>query len=231
MRQFLILFFLVALSDSKAQSICNGSFPVDYIYYPNSTSTQTNTGTTHCSYLCGPNTTLIDTNSYGCRQFYVNANCTLTFKTPLCGVNSIIWVKNNGVINLVSGGPVNLEIYFEPLAVINNTASVSYFSGPCPSITFPAVSCATGISEYNENITTNIYPNPTSTTLFIDINNSTDKVFNLKIFNLYNQIYVDRNNWSQVEKEISVDNLPAGVYFLEITSGLHRQTKIITINR
>lgn len=231
MRQFLILFFLVALSDSKAQSICNGSFPVDYIYYPNSTSTQTNTGTTICSYLCGPNTTLIDTNSYGCRQFYVSAGCTLTFKTPLCGVNSIIWVKNNGVINLVSGGPVNLEIYFEPLAVINNTASVSYFSGPCPSITFPTVSCATGISEYNENITTKVYPNPAASKLFIVVNNSKDKIVSLKIFNLYNQIYVDRNNWSLAEKEIDIDNLPNGIYFLEIKSGSNRQTKKITIAR
>jgi len=75
----------------------------------------------------------------GCNYLYVNSGCTLFFKLN-CSNSSDSWVKNGGTLNVIPGIG-SLMVFYELLAVINNTSSVPTTSTLCPSITFPFVNC------------------------------------------------------------------------------------------
>ncbi|MDP1800899.1 MAG: T9SS type A sorting domain-containing protein [Bacteroidota bacterium] len=166
-------------------------------------------------YLCGPNTTVYDTVAIGCNYLYVNAGCTLFFKLN-CSNASSIWVKNNGILNVIPGiGSV--QVYYEPLAVINNTASSSTILSPCPSITLPTVICTqTGIKENNYSNDLEIYPNPASDKLNILFTSGAKEFIKAQIVNSIGQVVkeIDLNNKTQ----INIEDLPNGVYLLNLKS-------------
>ncbi len=157
LKKIFLLLFIIANFFTFGQ--CSPTWPITDIVYPYTTTTQTTLAGSRVTYLCGPSTIVYDTANFGCHHFYVNANCTLTFKPGACGAISVVYLKNNSTLNFVYGtGPV--EVDYEPLAAINNTAGVSYFPISCPSLTFQTVNCLTGINEKVVSQSLNFYPNP-----------------------------------------------------------------------
>ena len=81
---------------------------------------------------------------------------------------------------------------------------------------------ATGINNLNSNIY-NIYPNPTSNTINIDIDNSSD-ITSIEIYNAIGQRIHHTNNF---KKQIDISEFQSGVYFLSIETLKGRTTKQI----
>ena len=85
------------------------------------------------------------------------------------------------------------------------TNQVVNTKGSCPPIN-------TSVSAITNTHSIDIYPNPANTTLTIT---STDNITNVIISNIIGQtVYTNQFNSSQVQ--VSVANLPTGVYFIKI---------------
>jgi hypothetical protein len=81
---------------------------------------------------------------------------------------------------------------------------------------------AAGINNLNSNIY-NIYPNPTSNTINIDIDNSSD-ITSIEIYNAIGQRIYHTNNF---KNQIDISEFQSGVYFLSIETLRGRTTKQI----
>lgn len=75
-----------------------------------------------------------------------------------------------------------------------------------------------------------IYPNPTSSQVFIKYNNSST-YYQIKIYNITgNLLLVKSLNNSQLINQIDLDGLTKGIYFLEIADKKHSQTRKIVLH-
>ncbi|MCF6365682.1 MAG: T9SS type A sorting domain-containing protein [Bacteroidales bacterium] len=78
----------------------------------------------------------------------------------------------------------------------------------------------TYINDINDNF--RIYPNPNSGKFNIEKNDNT--AFNIEISDLYGKLIYFEENISENNKTINLLNVPAGIYFLKITSGKSKRT-------
>jgi hypothetical protein len=83
------------------------------------------------------------------------------------------------------------------------------------------VSSLTSLKKY-ENISINIYPNPTKDLLYLEVLNETN-FETLEIFNLQGQLI----RQEEVKTNIDVSNLPSGVYFLRLVGDRVYQQKFV----
>jgi hypothetical protein len=91
-------------------------------------------------------------------------------------------------------------------------------------IIFPC-SSFTNIEEIeNENI--RIYPNPANDFINIEINNNYDSNFNISIYNSLGIKVIETSN----ENTINIEDLPSGMYFINVTTENLNKTKKIIIN-
>lgn len=83
----------------------------------------------------------------------------------------------------------------------------------------------TGSTIANENLNARIYPNPATTTLTIEWNNSNETNHAYQIFDVNGRIVqmAAIKNENSNRLEINVSNLKTGVYFINITSGNRKQ--------
>jgi len=210
--------------------LCNPTYTATEIFYPNTTSTATNSG---FKYLCGPNTVVYDTLNTGCKYHYVNAGSTLIFKVdPSCMLTSRIWLKNNSTLNIQQGNEW-VSVVFEPLATIINTVGAMFGSNPCTSVTFPTVECS--VADINEAINKpnlfRIWPTPSSNKINIEFYSSADIFADISINNHLGQIVSSFNQFPVDNKEIPIDNLSNGSYFLNFQTKSGRQTQKLIILR
>ena len=91
-------------------------------------------------------------------------------------------------------------------------------------IIFPC-SSFTGIEEVeNENI--KIYPNPANDFINIEINDNHNGNFNISIYNSLGIKVMETSN----ENTINIEDLPSGMYFINVTTENLNKTKKIIIN-
>ena len=127
----------------------------------------------------------------------------------------MVWLKNNSVLNIIPGGAGFLDVEYEPLAVINNTAGATYTSYTCTSISFPAGNCTTGIQEgnsFNKNFL--LHPNPASSKIFISLENADFITSEVELINYLGQMVLK----SSFKNEIDISSLPGGIYTLQLIS-------------
>ena len=222
--QFWIISFCVA-------GQCHPSTFATDVYYPNSTHSPTTY--TGYEYLCGPNTVVYDTLEQGCHFIYVNALCTLFLKpTIACNAQSEVWLKSNSTLNVVQGTPGLLKIYYEAGAVINNPSAVTIYSTICTSISFPTINCTTTaiLESINESDLFEIYPNPATTVLTIVQNNS-ERPSQVDIINCLGQMVKEELLIGNKRFNVSIADLPNGIYTVNLFQQAHRSSKRLVISK
>ena len=219
------------------QPSCTPSDIPTSIYYTNTTSSYTpvlapNPGYS-IGYLCGPNAVVYDTSiiNSSCRIMYVNSGCTLTIRAPGCVFYHAIYLKNNATLNILANS-AGLNVLYEPLAIINNLSTSFMNFGPCPSLTFPTVNCAAGINEYNNQRNFfRIYPNPSLDNINIEFLQSSYQAAEIRITNQLGEAVYENKQWLLIDKEIPIDNLSNGSYFIHVNTKLEQQTEKLIIIR
>lgn len=113
-------------------------------------------------------------------------------------------------------------------------SSTNCYSTKCRTVSITCVP-PTGIKINANTISdTKVYPNPTTGSLFIDINNIAvnSKAIIIKVFNILGeQVYTASEdvNGSSVRKELNLENLDNGTYYIKISdnSNYYQTRKII----
>lgn len=230
MKEFLITMLFVLTSLVKGQPSCSTTGTVGDIFYPNTVSTPTSAITGN-QYLCGPNTVVYDTISIGGIFAHLNTGSTLYYLKGDPRRVNYIWLKDNSTLNIMAGcAPV--IVYYEPLAIINNTASVPIGSVACTSIIFPPIDCSVGIHEQtNQGNIFSIYPNPSSSKINIEVVNLRSKTADIFIFNQLGELLLQRKEWNGSEKEINIEALSNGLYFIQIKTNQGQHTEKLIIVR
>ena len=233
---FLLLIFFLQFNKAKSQtwSCDQSTTAISTKYYPNTTSNITTTVTNfNATYLCGPNTIVYDTAGYyGCRLMLISNSATLISSSPTCLMVDLYYVKNGGTLIIKSNANgYGFRVFYEPLANIidNSSGGVQTFS--CTSILFPSVNCVTGVNEHTEqNNFFKIWPNPTSTKINIDLIGINNQSAGIIITNELGEIVFENKQFSFTNKEIPVDNLKDGVYFIQVkTKERQQREKFILI--
>ena len=221
---------LMITSFIKAQVWCNPVNTPTLNYQSNTVSSLT-TFLNNWYSLCGPNTIVYDTIIYTSHFVYVNSNCSLIFRQGGGPQPSIIWAKNNSTITILQGcAPVNIR--HEPLTIIINQSTMTIDDSLCSSVSFPVLNCFTGIKEASlRQAIFKFYPNPSITKINIEFVNSTNQFAEIRIINQLNEIVYEKKQWAIIDKEISVDNLSNGSYFIQIKTRFGQQTEKLIILR
>lgn len=209
---------------------CNPTvIPVE-VFAPNSVSTSTsNVG---LQYLCGPNTILYDTIPTFCREVYVDNNSTLFLKA-LCPAEDWIFLKNNCTLNIMSGSSGIIQIIAEPGAIINHpTGTLSYtsYTTTCSNITYPSVNCSNNITEKSNNeMFFKTWPNPTKNKININFINAEKELANINITNQLGESVLILEELTSETKEIYLENIPSGIYYIQIKTNTKYNFEKLTI--
>ena len=231
-RAIIILFIILFPAFIHSQTTCNLSASnVDVVYYPNTTSTYTNNVVMDALYLCGSNTIVYDTsNTSPCRIAYLNSGSTLFLKSPACGATNHYYVKDNATLIIKPGSTEIIFVTKEALAIIINQSTCLVFTSTCTSMTFPTINCLAGIEEniLNENIFS-LSPNPSSG--FLKIESKINFINNPDIIirNQLGQTVLEYLNFDLTKKEISIENLANGIYYVCFKTKEFTTTKKISV--
>ena len=94
------------------------------------------------------------------------------------------------------------------------------------------MNCFTGIKEASLRQTIfKFYPNPSITKINIEFITSNDQFAEIRITNQLGEIVHEIKQWAIIDKEISIDNLSNGSYFIQIKTRLGQQTEKLIILR
>lgn len=233
---FSVLFFgLINLFNAGAQTACDISLgEVTQIYYPNTTSTPTNSGG---QYLCGEKTVVYDTLPIGCIFAMVNAGSHLFVKSTCSAVHQV-WVKNTGTLTIPAGGAGLFSILLEPGAVFNNLSGYPISSSTCSLITFPVVNCSsaifTGINASSENLKNmngiKVGPVPADNTVHLELSGSTMPV-TVSLLGLGGQVVFKKEYEPAETIDVPTQTLENGFYALSVRIGnIHVTKKIIVLH-
>lgn len=89
-------------------------------------------------------------------------------------------------------------------------------------------SSITGIDSEKNSLQYNVYPNPSDGTLFVDLS-GTDESISMQLINTTGQVCWASSENSGRTVQISVGNMPKGVYFLKLTSSSQIETSKIIL--
>lgn len=141
------------------------------------------------------------------------------FITKMTSAGSFVWAKQIGGVNIQQVTDVAVEpgfgIYYngsfdgvadcDPDAPVFNLTPVASYDGYVAKLSVPSTA---GIYENSENIKLDIYPNPTSQLLNIDIDEEFETIF------IYNSLgALVQMEW---KKNFSVEHLPSGIYIIQL---------------
>jgi len=80
-----------------------------------------------------------------------------------------------------------------------------------------------GINDFNSDLGINLYPNPTKSTLNIDLNSQSDVSF--QVFDILGKLVTQGNSNADMTLEIDVSSLENGLYIIKISSGDKNEIK------
>jgi hypothetical protein len=82
---------------------------------------------------------------------------------------------------------------------------------------FTTSDCALlGTSNFENNKKLQLYPNPATNELNIELDTDTNK-YDITIYNLFGSVVFESKNKDSNDKQININNLNSGVYFVQIT--------------
>jgi len=116
-------------------------------------------------------------------------------------------------------------------------STTNCYSTKCSTVSITCVP-PTGIKSNSNSISdTKVYPNPTNGNLSIDINNiaANSKAINIRVFNVLGQEVFNADeliNGNSIHKEINLEELENGTYYIKISDNLnYYQTRKIIIRK
>jgi hypothetical protein len=180
-------------------------------------------------------------NNFVKYNYINNSTCTIYLKTDTITVSYILDTiavphRNTWYYN---GLKANLAIW----SISGNTLTEKASGGD--TITFPASfgveanydwiashytkQLTTGINE-SRNVLFNLYPNPASDIVTLNINNSNIADFEIKIYNIMGYL-VRSESLKQNQQKINVGDLNNGIYMIEIKSKEWSEKQKLIIQR
>jgi hypothetical protein len=223
-----ILFILMLHQIVYGQSVCTQTSVPGEIFYPNSVSTATTIG---LKYLCGPNTTVYDTASTYCYYYYVDSYSSLFLKGN-CSGNHAVCVKSTSTLTILPGVNSDTYVIYEAGATISNLSGSTIYPTLCTKIVYTSASCgATYIGQNNSGEKLLIWPNPTSTKINIEFSGLVNQVADITIINQIGTIIREYKQWLLTNKEIPIDDLSNGSYFISVKTELAQKIEKLIIVR
>ncbi|MBL0329050.1 MAG: T9SS type A sorting domain-containing protein [Bacteroidetes bacterium] len=224
MKNSLFLFFIIMNLSIKGQIFpsdsCNqGTYTMNTIFYPYTTSVLDSTQSTEGIYLCGPNTIVYDTLKFaGCRFVYINPGCTYITNSPSCAIFDMYFIKDNGtLIILPDANNSEFNIYHEPLATILPSTTGCQTVTPCSALIFPPINCSVGIVESTiQEILFKTKPNPASDNLTIEFNTNFQKG-EIEIYNMLGETMLSTETNGQ-NTILNISDLSIGLYIVQVKS-------------
>ena len=202
---------------SQTQSICNGE---TYNWRGNNYTTA-NTYSMSYSTVNGCDSVYFLTLNVNT----VNTSVTvsgLTIMSNLAGT-SYQWVDCNNLFATINGAQSQS---FTPSS--NGSYAVIVTQGLCSDTSNCSIISTVGINENTIANDLSIYPNPFSNELFIEINEKTDKVYELEFINTLGEV-VFKDNIKQ-NTLINTTQFAAGVYFIKIKNAKEIEFKKLIKN-
>ena len=148
----------------------------------------------------------------------------------------------DGSATAIPGGGTGPYTYaWTPSGATTSTASGLCFgshtvcvtnTGGCVTCKNIYVSSPTAITELTDNGTIKVFPNPANDYIVIEGTLSGAANLQINILNMFGQRVMNKSFHADGEftDKISIENIPTGVYFIELRSGeFIRNTKIIKI--
>ena len=132
----------------------------------------------------------------------------------------------------------NISHTFTGVGITSGSLTVKYKLGADNGInlqdvktwTLGVISCGpVGVSENALDVISNMYPNPTTTQLNIDLKNVTANA-SLAIYNTLGQSVLNVSNLTETNS-INVSTLTSGVYFVTVTNGKQKATQKLVIEK
>ena len=72
-----------------------------------------------------------------------------------------------------------------------------------------------------------VYPNPSSGMVTVESTSSPDQPYRLRLYDLTGKVLLDRSGIQENRYEFNCENLPPGVYYLELMGKELYRTKLI----
>ncbi len=134
--------------------------------------------------------------------------------TPIPGENSSQLIVTDPGVYSVSGAPSECPDYIQTIGV---------------SLVVEFIECVSDIDDPDaENETVLLYPNPAST--FIHLEAKAEKIKSISTYNCLGQ-FMYRENVDAFEKNVGIQHLDAGIYFLVINTKYKQFTKKVVVKR
>lgn len=220
--------------NANAPSLCAGQSAT--LNVSGSQSYTWSTSSNSASIVVSPtvNTTYSVTGSDGLCQntamisLTVNAAPSLSVvqsKTLICKGNTATLTASGASSYTWNNGSTNASVVVSPTA--NTVYTVSGSNGSClnsKTMTITVNNC-TGIEDFATTNLVNVYPNPFSDKLTLDLQSEKDLMVTI-LDALGKTVYATKVPGNS-RQTISTDELPAGIYILDLNDNFSRQTKKI----
>jgi len=237
MKKIILLIFLaIQFTYPKAQVFsCNVStLTPNGIFYAGPVSNFSTTVAPIINYLC-PNAVVYDTLTAGDR-WAVMIEPGANYIWNMCGAAlSNIFVKAGGTITFTNNGcPTAKYLYLEPGAIVVDpfgATSANTLTLSCTSLTFPFVNCLTSVHDLEKNnFNFSVHPNPVSNSIKLSLQSDVSEKVNIKLSNQIGETVLYYHSWNSSQKEIPINDLSNGIYFISIESkGISRTKKIVVL--
>ena len=155
------------------------------------------------------NVTLYDTSGSNQRKYYLLPGANLIIKNTF---SHFVYMQGNSSLTKLGTSGGSTFVYYETTATITGTISPSTTS--CSAVSFPTISCSSGIIEKANSQNISIYPNPASDhiTIVNDNSNTLNGVITNKLGQKVRSFSIENGN-----RIVETNDLAAGLYFLTIT--------------
>ncbi len=209
---------------------------VSYVWSPGNTLSDS----TIANPVAGPTVTttytVVGTASGGC------TNTDVVTITVLGNPSVPSIVKGNDTLYCTPATYAGYQWYFNglPISGATNPTYIYTQNGNYYVEVFNVLGCNTvstvttitdvGIEELNENLAVNIYPNPASENITIDLYSVKPENYKLQLMNVSGQVvYVENLNLtaSATKKQIDLSTLPQGIYLIQLSNNQNVYSKRI----
>lgn len=220
----ILLSCLLLTSICRAQTGCNATaFSPLAICYPNQILNVGGNVLTNLVYLCGPNSVVWDTASPSLlkiRQIFVKAGSVYNFKGSLLTNQVTLYAKAGSTVNIEPGTNIGLlfTINKEVGAVVNNYSSGTIITNVCVMINGPSINClSTNVNEVG-SINAQFWPNPSTGKVNLTTEIANGSEISVRVSNQMGETLYTEKYLQEGSRQLSLENLSAGLYFVDIRS-------------
>jgi poly(3-hydroxybutyrate) depolymerase len=209
----------VTLSGAGASNyLWSGNISDGVAFVPTATATYTVTGTdaNNCINTATRVVTVFPLPTVGIIATPTSSSICAGDSVKLKGTGAAVYTWSDGIIDGKAFTPIATHTY-----TVVGTATNTCTNKATKMVT--VINCTgTGIEEYISNQTLQIFPNPTDGVVNIVISNSSSTDLLITVLNMFGEEVfnsIDKNIAANYSKQINLNNLAKGVYYLRIKTG------------